>query len=69
MFQSGGSTLGLGTAVAPAPGEDGRVLAYPSTFYPGAGVIAQATPITLASGEDRPRIDLQMKLVPSVRVS
>jgi len=32
-------------------------------------VITQAAAITLASGEDRARIDLQLKLVPSVRVS
>jgi uncharacterized protein (DUF2141 family) len=58
-----------GTGAGPAPGSDERVLTYPSTFYPGAGVIAQATPITLTSGEDRPRIDLQLKLLPAMRVS
>jgi hypothetical protein len=68
MFQQSGY-LGGGTFNAPAPGQDGRVLAYPSTFYPGVGVIAQATPITVASGEDRMRIDLQLKLLPSMRVS
>ena len=38
-------------------------------FYPSASVAAQATVITLASGEDRLGIDLQLKLAPAVRVS
>jgi len=69
MFRSGTSYFGSGGAGTPAPDLDERVLTYPSTFYPGAGVIAQATPITLASGEDRTRIDLHLRLLPSMRVS
>jgi hypothetical protein len=69
IFQPSGTLGSRGTGSAPAPGADGRVLTYPSTFYPGVGVIAQATPITVASGEDRAQIDLQLKLLPSMRVS
>jgi hypothetical protein len=56
-------------ASPPPPTEDGRVLAYPTVFYPSAPVATQATLLTLASGEDRVRIDLHLKLVPTVRVS
>ncbi len=69
MFQQSGYLGGGAGANAPAPSENGRVLAYPSTFYSGAGVIAQATPLSLASGDDRTRIDLQLKLLPAMRVS
>lgn len=69
VFQQSNYLGASGANTAPAPGEDGRVLAYPSTFYPGVGTIAQATPITVASGDDRTRIDLQLKLLPSMRVS
>lgn len=69
LFRQGNTMFGTGTGTTPAPGDDERVLAYPSTFYPGAATIAQAMPIVLASGEDRPRIDLQLRLLPSMRVS
>ena len=69
MFKQGNTMYGTGTGPAPAPGDDERVLAYPSTYYPGASTIGQATPIVVASGEDRTRIDLQLRLLPAMRVS
>ena len=69
LFQPGGTNLGVRQIAGPAPVEEGRILTYASTFYPGVALITQAGVFTLASGEDRARIDLQLKLVPAVRVS
>lgn len=57
-------TLGL-----PPVGPDGRVFAYPTTFYPAAAAALQATAITLASGDERSGVDMQLRPVPTVRVS
>ncbi len=66
LITSGGfnRTLSL-----PPVGPDGRVFAYPTTFYPAAGAALQATVITLASGDERSGVDIQMKPVPTIRVS
>ena len=55
--------------VAPAPGDDGRVQIYPTVFYPAGRALAEATLLTLGSGEDRRGIDLHLTLMPAVRVS
>jgi hypothetical protein len=60
--------LGRGSPIPPPP-VDGRLLVYPTTFYPAATVPAQATTITLGSGEERTAIDLQLQPVPTARVS
>lgn len=57
------------TLALPPVGPDGRVFAYPTTFYPAATAAAQATVITLASGDERSGVDLQLRPVPTVRVS
>lgn len=47
----------------------GRLFTYPTTFYPAAAAAAQASVITIGSGEERSAIDFQLKPVPTVRVS
>ena len=56
-------------ALPPPPASDGRLSVYPTLFYPSATVVSQATPITVASGEDRNAIDMTLKLVRSTTVS
>ena len=53
----------------PAPAADGRVLAYQTMLFPGATSPAQASVITLASGEERTGINIQMRLIPTARLS
>ncbi len=55
--------------IAPLPGSDGRMFVYQTTFYPTATTVSQATMITLASGEERSGLDLQLRLMPAFRVS
>ncbi|HEX5069314.1 MAG TPA: carboxypeptidase-like regulatory domain-containing protein [Vicinamibacterales bacterium] len=56
---------GIGAIV---PTDDARLM-YATQFYPAASAPAQATGITLGSGEERTGIDLQLKPVPTMRVS
>ena len=64
----GGSVLQRpGPALAPSP--DGRVLAYPTTFAPGTANVADATIVTLGSGEERSGVDFPLRALPTVRVS
>jgi protocatechuate 3,4-dioxygenase beta subunit len=68
ILQAG--TMGRGgSTLLPGPSEDGRMLSYATAFYPGATTPAQATIVTLGSGEERRGIDLQLRLVSTVRVS
>jgi protocatechuate 3,4-dioxygenase beta subunit len=53
----------------PAPGDDGRVLAYQTVYHPSATSVAQLSVITLASGEEKTGIDLHLRLVSTFRVS
>jgi hypothetical protein len=57
------------SGVIPPPSSDGRVFAYQSLYYPAATSSAQASIVTLPSGEERPGLDLQLKIVQTVRVS
>jgi protocatechuate 3,4-dioxygenase beta subunit len=68
IFTPGTSTV-LGAGAAPAPASEDTVLIYPTTFYPSARSISQATVMTLTAGEDRTAINLQIRLMPTVRVS
>jgi hypothetical protein len=68
VFQTDGGGRSGGSAI-PAPGEDGRLMLYPPQFYPSAGVITQATVITLQSGDERTDVDMQLKLRRTQRVS
>lgn len=65
LAQDSGRTSGH----VPAPSEDGQMVAVPTTFYPGTTSVAQATVLTLASGEDRTGIDFQIRPRRAVRVS
>jgi hypothetical protein len=49
--------------------EDGRLLAYPTVFYPNAAGAAKAQILTVASGDERSGIDFAMKAVATVKVS
>ena len=60
--------LGRGGAIPPPP-RDGRLQIYPTMFYPAARTPAQATTITLGSGEERMGVDFQLQPVPTARVS
>ena len=53
----------------PPPPSDGRLSIYPTIFYPAAPSSAQASLLTLSSGEERTGIDMQLKLVRAVTVS
>jgi hypothetical protein len=64
------SDAGTGrTITSPAPTDDGRVFAYPATFAPEARTLSQAAVFTLGSGEDRRGADVQLRLMPTERVS
>jgi hypothetical protein len=54
--------------VTPPPTDASRVLVYQTTFYPATPASAQAQVITIASGEERSGVDLQMRLVTTARV-
>jgi hypothetical protein len=53
----------------PAPTESGRLSVYPVTFHPGTSSSAEATVFALGPGEERSAGTIQLKPVPSVRVS
>ena len=53
----------------PAPDADGRMMAYGPQYFGGATTTRQAAPIALKPGEDRTGIDLQLKLLPAVRIT
>ena len=61
-------TLGRGSAIPPPPAGD-RLQIYPTTFHPSALVPAQASAVTIASGEERAGVDIQLQPVPTARVS
>jgi hypothetical protein len=48
---------------------DSRLLAYQTQFYPSAANSTDATVLTLAPGQEQSGIDLQTRLVPTVRIS
>jgi hypothetical protein len=56
-------------APTPPPADGQRLFAYPSVYYPAAPSAATATVVTVASGNERTGVDLQVKPVPMVRVS
>ena len=61
ISDSGGSSAGMT--------DDGRPLAFPTTFYPTATTAAKAQIITLTSGEERTAVDFQLRPVPTSKVS
>jgi uncharacterized protein (DUF2141 family) len=61
-------TLGRG-APTPPPADGQRLFAYPSLFYPSAPSAVSATMVSVASGQERTGIDLQVRPVPMVKLS
>jgi len=67
IYQIEGGRGGSGTL--PPPGQDGRVVSYPTVFYQTASTPTAATVVKLASGEERTGLDFQMKLKRTLMVS
>jgi Carboxypeptidase regulatory-like domain len=61
-------SAGPGNAVPPPPTGD-RPFVYPTIYYPAATSAGQATIVTVASGEERAAVDLELRPVPTLRVS
>jgi hypothetical protein len=57
-----------GTAT-PTSRPGGALMIYPTLFYPASSTSANATPITVRSGEERGGIDMQVQPARSVRVA
>ena len=53
----------------PTPPPGSGAAAYPMAFHPAARTLAQATPVTVGHGDERTDVNVQMELVPTVRVS
>ena len=69
-LQMGDTLFGLGRGSAiPPPPVAGRLQVYPPTFHPSAYVVAQAATITLAAGDERAGVDVQLQPVSTARVS
>jgi len=64
----GSDRLVIGNYATPPPATD-RLMAYPTVFYPGARLLASATPIDLAPGQEKGGVDFALQPVPAVRVS
>lgn len=56
-------------ASMPTPSETGRSSGYRTTYYPSATLSTQASVVSVRAGEERTGIDMQLALVPTVRVS
>jgi hypothetical protein len=60
----------VGTAfTSPPPDEAGHLLVYPFTYLPNATSLSGATTFSLESGQERTGMDVQVRLVPAIRVS
>ncbi len=68
-MQVGNMAVNARGRIATPTSSDGRTFAYPTTFYPAAVASAQATTLTVGSGDERSSIDIQMKPAPTVSVS
>jgi hypothetical protein len=56
-------------APTPPPIDGPRVFAYPATYFPASRSATEARIVTVGSGQERDGIDVQVKPVPTVRVS
>ncbi|HSC26315.1 MAG TPA: carboxypeptidase-like regulatory domain-containing protein [Vicinamibacterales bacterium] len=61
-------TLGRGP-VPPPVGADDRVFVYPTIYFPAATSSQRASLVTVGPGEERESVDIQVKPVPTARVS
>lgn len=55
--------------VSPPPAAGSRMMTYLTQYYPAALTTKDASIVTLKSGEERSGVDLQLRLVPAVRLS
>lgn len=53
----------------PAPEVDGRLLSYPTVYFPSALVASEAQPVTVRSGESRSGVDIALGLVPTTTIA
>jgi hypothetical protein len=60
---------GLRMPAPPVNTASGRIHVYLTQYFPAALTAAEASPITIRSGEERAAIDLQLKLVATSQVS
>jgi hypothetical protein len=65
--QPGAPTAPRASAALPSS-EAGRTVTYAPLYYPGTPVAGQATPITLAKGEERIGIDIPLQYVATARI-
>jgi hypothetical protein len=63
----GGLGLYVGFFATPPAGRGAA--AYPMAFHPAATSMDAATPVALAYGDQRQNVDVQLRLLPTVRVS
>ena len=61
--------LAGGGALAAVQDGTGRLLAYPSTYYPSARTSTQSTPVVVRSGDERLGVDISIPLLPAATVS
>jgi hypothetical protein len=59
----------IGGLPMPAPGPDGHLRAYPTTFAPSASTVTRAETIRLTAGQERSDVDIHLTLTPMFRVS
>jgi hypothetical protein len=61
--------LVIGRYPLPPPRRDGRPMTYAMAFHPAGSSVAEASPIEIKFGEERPGIDVSLTPAPAVRVS
>lgn len=70
---SGGVRIGdymvATSGLTPILSDDGHLQAFQTLFYPGATTPAQASVLTLASGEERANQNFQLRLISTSRIS
>lgn len=69
-LQVGDASISIGRpAIVPPPPANGHVMVYPPTFSPSALAPVHAAIVTLASGEERSGVDIQVQPVTIARVA
>ena len=65
-----GTDTGNGARVIQAvTSPDGRLMVYPTSYFPGTASLSQATKLTVGSGEDRTGVNFAIRPVTATRVS
>jgi hypothetical protein len=57
------------SGTVPISGDDGQLLAYPTTYYPGTSAPGQASVVSLSAGEVRGGVDFALRLIRTLRIS